>query len=193
MNEALREGLARLSSPPQAQAFRTRPVDLGACYYPNLDNVWEVLDEVERDRQMILVDVNLLVYAWDRGAACHESAVRWLDSKLSESARVGLPWECLLGFMRVVTNPRIYERPAPVNVAWRQVEHWLSARSAWVPLPGDRHQEILGRLLIRLGGGARLIPDAHLAALAIEHGLDLCSTDGDFARFDGLRWVNPLS
>jgi len=90
---------------------------------------------------MILVDVNLLVYAWDRRAACHESAVRWLDSKLSESARVGLPWECLLDFMRVVTNPRIHERPTPVNVAWRQVEHWLSARSAWVPLPGDRHQE----------------------------------------------------
>jgi len=106
---------------------------------------------------------------------------------------VGLPWECLLGFMRVVTNPRIYERPAPVNLAWGQVEHWLSARNAWVPLPGNRHQEILGRLLIRLGGGAKLIPDAHLAALAIEHGLDLCSTDGDFARFDGLRWVNPLS
>ena len=111
---------------------------------------------------------------------------------MSESARVGLPWECLLGFMRVVTNPRIYQMPAPVNVAWGQVEHWLSARNAWIPLPGNRHQEILGRLLTRLGGGAKLIPDAHLAALAIEHGLELCSTDGDFARFDGLRWVNPL-
>ena len=142
---------------------------------------------------MILVDVNLLVYAWDRGAPLHGAAVRWLDGKLSESARVGLPWECLLGFMRVVTNPRIYERPARVSVAWGQVEHWLGARNVWVPLPGNRHQEILGRLLIRLGGGAKLIPDAHLAALAIEHGLDLCSTDGDFARFDGLRWVNPLS
>jgi len=142
---------------------------------------------------MSLVDVNLLVYAWDRRAPLHETAVRWLDRKLSESARVGLPWECLLGFMRVVTNPRIYERPAPVNLAWGQVEHWLSARNAWIPLPGNRHQEILGRLLVRLGGGAKLIPDAHLAALAIEHGLDLCSTDGDFARFDGLRWVNPLS
>jgi hypothetical protein len=104
---------------------------------------------------MILVDVNLLVYAWDRGAALHEAAVQWLDGKLSGSVRVGLPWECLLGFTRVVTNPRIY--------------------------------------VIRLGGGAKLIPDAHLAALAIEHGLDLCSTGGDFARFDGLRWVNPLS
>lgn len=142
---------------------------------------------------MILVDVNLLVYAWDRRSTLHEPAVRWLDGSLSGSTRVGLPWECVLGFLRVVTNPRIYERPAPVHVALSQVEHWLSARNAWIPVAGNRHQEILGRLLIRLGGGAKLIPDAHLAALAIEHGLDLCSTDGDFARFDGLRWVNPLS
>ena len=141
---------------------------------------------------MILVDVNLLVYSWDRRAPLHEAAVHWLDDRLSESARVGLPWECLLGFLRVVTNSRIYQRPAPVSLAWRQVEQWLSAPAVWVPLPGNRHQEILGRLLARLGGGAKLIPDAHLAALAIEHGLDLCSTDGDFARFEGLRWVNPL-
>lgn len=141
---------------------------------------------------MILVDVNLLVYAWDRRAPSHEAAVKWLDTKISEPARVGLPWESLLGFMRVVSNPRIYERPAPVNQAWGQVEAWLKARNTWVPVPGDRHQEILGRLLSRLGGGAKLVPDAHLAALAIEHGLELCSTDGDFARFEGLRWVNPL-
>lgn len=141
---------------------------------------------------MILVDVNLLVYAWDRRSPYHEPAVRWLDDRLSGTARVGLPWESLLGFMRVVTNPRIYERPATVQVAWAQAERWLSARSAWVTVPGDRHQEILGRLLSRLGGGAKLIPDAHLAALAIEHGLALCSTDGDFARFEGLRWENPL-
>ena len=142
---------------------------------------------------MTLIDVNLLVYAWDRRSPFHEPAVQWLDARLSESIRVGLPWECLLGFMRVVTNPRIYERPAPVDVAWRQVELWLNARNVWVPVAGDRHREILNRLLSRLGGGAKLIPDAHLAALAIEHGLVLFTTDGDFARFDGLRWMNPLS
>jgi toxin-antitoxin system PIN domain toxin len=142
---------------------------------------------------VILVDVNLLVYAWDRRSLRHDAALAWLDGKLSESARVGLPWECLLGFMRVVTNPRIYERPASVVVAWGQVQEWLGARNAWVPTPGERHREILGRLLMRLGGGAKLLPDAHLAALAIEHGLSLCSTDGDFARFEGLRWVNPLN
>jgi hypothetical protein len=142
---------------------------------------------------MILVDVNLLVYAWDRKSSLARSSGSVAGWEAEQIRQGGAPWECLLGFMRVVTNPRIFERPAPVNVAWGQVEHWLSARNAWVPLPGNRHQGILGRLLIRLGGGAKLIPDAHLAALAIEHGLDLCSTDGDFARFDGLRWVNPLS
>jgi toxin-antitoxin system PIN domain toxin len=142
---------------------------------------------------MILVDVNLLVYTWDRKSPSHEAAAQWLDGKLSGTARVGLPWECLLGFMRVVTNPRIYERPATVSAAWTQAEHWLSAKNAWIPTPGLRHREILGALLDRLGGGAKLIPDAHLAALAIEHGLALCSTDGDFARYEGLRWVNPLN
>jgi toxin-antitoxin system PIN domain toxin len=141
---------------------------------------------------MILVDVNLLVYAWDRRSPHNDAAIAWLDGKLSGSGRVGLPWECLLGFMRVVTNSRIYERPASVNAAWEQVQGWLGAANVWVPTPGERHGEILGRLFARLGGGAKLIPDAHLAAIAIEHGLALCSTDGDFARFEGLRWVNPL-
>jgi uncharacterized protein len=142
---------------------------------------------------MILIDVNLLVYAWDRRAPLHQPAVHWLDVQLSSSVRVGLPWECLLGFLRVVTNPRIFERPAPVLEAWGAVEHWLTASNVWIPTPGPRHQDILGSLLPHLGGGAKLIPDAHLAALAIEHGLTLCSTDGDFARFKNLRWLNPLS
>ena len=141
---------------------------------------------------MILVDVNILVYAWDARSPLHHPARQWLDLKLSGPTRVGLPWECLLGFLRVVTNPHIYEKPATVQASWAQVEHWLTARNVWIPLPGEHHQAILGRLLSQLGGGAKLIPDAHLAALAIEHGLELCSTDGDFARFGGLRSVNPL-
>lgn len=141
---------------------------------------------------MILIDVNLLVYSWDRRAPQHRVAVEWLDARLSGSARVGIAWESL-GFLRIVTNPRVFERPAPLPVAWEQVQQWLSAPCVWVPVPGDRHQAILSRLLLQLGGGGNLIPDAHLAALAIEYGLDLCSTDGDFARFAWLRWVNPLS
>ena len=141
---------------------------------------------------MILIDVNLLVYSWDRRSPHFVPAQEWLNARLSESVLVGLPWESCLGFLRVVTNPRIYERPDSVARAWKQVEEWLANDNVWIPTPGEGHAGILGKLLRNLGGGAKLIPDAHLAALAMEHGLTLCSTDGDFARFAGLRWVNPL-
>ena len=94
--------------------------------------------------------------------------------------------------MRIVSNPRIFPRPASVAAAWRQMESWLAAESVWIPLPTERHQQILAPLMQRAEGRANLVPDAHLAAPAIEHGLVLCSTDGDFARFDGLAWQNPL-
>jgi toxin-antitoxin system PIN domain toxin len=141
---------------------------------------------------VILVDVNILVYAWDAGSPSHEAARVWLDARLSEPARVALPWESTLGFLRVVTNPRIYQQPATIVRAWRQVTEWLSCNNVWIPHAGGEHDTVLGGLLRNLGGGSKLIPDVHLAALAIEHGLVLCSSDGDFARFAGLRWLNPL-
>jgi toxin-antitoxin system PIN domain toxin len=141
---------------------------------------------------VILVDANLLVYAFVRQAREHDAARAWLDDRLSEPAQVGLPWPSLLAFVRLVTNPRVCERPVRVAVAWDQVEHWLAAEPAWIPLPTERHAATLGALLLASGKGANLVPDAHLAALAIEHGLTLCSSDSDFARFRGLRWVDPL-
>jgi toxin-antitoxin system PIN domain toxin len=141
---------------------------------------------------MILVDVNVLVYAWDAGSPNHEAARTWLDARLSETARVALPWESTLGFLRVVTNPRIYAQPATRGRAWQQVREWLACENVWIPAASVEHAVVLGELLRNLGGGSKLIPDAHLAALAIEHGLLLCSTDGDFARFAGLRWINPV-
>jgi toxin-antitoxin system PIN domain toxin len=141
---------------------------------------------------VILVDVNLLVYSWDARAPQHGAARTWLDARLSESGRVALPWESTLGFLRVVTNPRIYERPASVAEAWAQVREWLACENVWIPHANEEHSVVLGALLRELGGGPRLIPDAHIAAMAIEHGLILCSTDGDFARFPGLRWTNPI-
>ncbi len=79
-----------------------------------------------------------------------------------------------------------------MSAAWQQVESWLATQTVWVPLPTERHHEALAPLMASVEGRANLVPDAHLAALAIEHGLVLCSTDGDFARFDGLEWRNPL-
>ncbi|HSM91432.1 MAG TPA: type II toxin-antitoxin system VapC family toxin [Anaeromyxobacteraceae bacterium] len=142
---------------------------------------------------MILVDANLLVYAHVASLAQHERARAWLDEKLSGPAPVGLPWESLLAFVRLVSNPRVFERPLTVADGWAQVESWLSCPIAWIPEPTERHAQVLGALLKAPGLRANHVPDAHLAALALEHGLAVCSTDGDFARFPGVRWENPLS
>ncbi len=142
---------------------------------------------------MILVDTNLLVYAHVADFPQHEAAHEWLDASLNSLPRVALPWPSLVGFVRITTNPRVFARPEPVESAWQQVEEWLRATPVWAPVPTDRHQEVLGRLVRETRPTANLIPDAHLAALAIEHGLTLCSTDGDFARFPGLTWRDPLA
>lgn len=142
---------------------------------------------------MILVDSNLLIYAYMTGLSQHNAAHRWLDQVLNGTPRVGLPWSSLLAFLRLVTNPRVFEQIPSMTEAWHQVEQWLQAESVWIPLPTERHAEVLGHLLARTGGGSKLVSDAHLAALAIEHGLTLCSADGDIARFPGLKWENPLA
>ena len=141
---------------------------------------------------MILVDANLLVYAQSRSFRQHEPARAWLDGRLNGPAPIGLPWPSLLAFVRIISNPRVVDRPRSLPKAWSQVEAWLDCPPAWIPLPTEQHRETLGELL-RVVPRGNLVPDAHLAALAVEHGLTLCSTDGDFARFPGLRWENPLA
>ncbi len=121
----------------------------------------------------------------------HQPARSWLDDRLENAARVGLPWQSLLGFVRVVSQPRLFDPPVAIAVAWRQVEAWLDADPSWIPTATRRHRNVLGSLM-HVVSAPRFVSDAHLAALAIEHGLTLCSTDGDFARFPGLRWENPL-
>ncbi len=140
---------------------------------------------------MILVDANLLIYAHVRDFAEHTVAREWLDDQINEQPRVGLAWSSLLAFMRITTNARVFERPLSIQKAWAQVEAWLSAPASWIPTPGVPHAAILGSLVPQIAR-PNLVPDAHLAALAIEHGLTLCSTDGDFARFQDLSWENPL-
>jgi len=142
---------------------------------------------------VILIDANLLIYAHVKNLPQHVAARGWLDKCLNASAPVGLPWPSLLGFLRIVTNPRIFERPESIKDAWKQVKEWLECPSAWIPRPAERHVEILEGLIVDLNITANLVPDAHLAALAIEHGLILCSADGDFGRFPDLKWQNPIS
>jgi len=141
---------------------------------------------------MILVDANLLVYAHVGSLPQHGKAREWLDERLNGAPPVGLPWPSLLGFLRLSANPRIFERPLSMILAWRQVKSWLQCDPVWIPVPTEKHGQILESLLAEVGSRSNLVPDAHLAALAIEHGLILCSTDGDFARFPSLRWENPL-
>jgi uncharacterized protein len=141
---------------------------------------------------VILVDANLLIYAANTAAPEHDLARSWLDEQLSGTGRVGLPWPSLLAFVRLASNPIVVRRPITPRDAWRQVEEWLACESAWIPTPGRQHAEVVGRFLQHAWMTSRLVPDAHLAALAVEHGLTLCSTDGDFARFPGVEWRNPL-
>lgn len=142
---------------------------------------------------MIVVDANLLVYAHVKSFAQHQASHTWLDAQLNGTTSVGLPWPSTLAFIRLVTNPRIFEHPKSVADAWTQVEEWLACPRVWIPQPTERHAEILGPLLRTWTTRANLVPDTHLAALAIEHGLTLCSTDSDFSRFPELTWNNPLT
>lgn len=142
---------------------------------------------------MILVDANLLVYAHGASMPEHARARGWLDEKLSGPSRVGLPWQSLLTFLRLVTNPRIFRNAESLSSAWKKIDEWMSSDAAWMPEPTGRHADILKGLLALPGLNANDVPDAHLAALAIEHGLTLCSSDRGFARFSGLNWLNPLA
>jgi toxin-antitoxin system PIN domain toxin len=142
---------------------------------------------------VILIDVNILLYARNIDADQHSASREWLDHQLSGSTPVGLPWTSLLGFLRIATNPRALRQSLTMDAALKQVLSWLSAEPAWTPAPTERHATVLTGLLTLPGMYGNLVSDAHLAALAIEHGLTLCSTDGDFARFPGLSWRNPIA
>jgi len=142
---------------------------------------------------LILVDANLLVYARVEDFAQHKAARSWLDERLNGVPAVGLPWPSLMAFVRLVSNPRIFDRPMPSDDAWRQVEEWLACSPVWTPEPTEHHHEVLSTLMPAVGNRPNLVPDAHLAAIAIQYGLTLCSTGADFGRFEGLKWENPLS
>lgn len=111
----------------------------------------------------------------------------------SGTETVGLPWVVSLGFIRLITNPRIFERPVPVETAIQRVRSWLERPQVQILQPGPRHADLVFSLLIQLGTATSMTTDAHLAALAQEHQALLHTADTDFARFPGLRWTNPLS
>ena len=141
---------------------------------------------------MILIDTNLLVYSQISSMPQHARTADWLQRQLSSGMKVGLPWQSLLGFVRLASNMRFFGRAQSTPDSWRKVREWLSIDTVWIPQPTERHVDLLDDMLGKEHLSASSVMDAHLAALAIEHGLVLCSNDSGFARFGKLRWLNPL-
>lgn len=141
----------------------------------------------------MIVDANILIYAVDQASSQHLRAKTWLEQQLNGESRVGLPWPSLLAFMRIATGIRTASAPLASKSAWSIVEAWLDSPVAWIPSPTSRHREVLARLVDKYEVTGNLVPDAHLAAYAIENGVPLASADTDFARFSELRWINPVA
>ncbi len=141
---------------------------------------------------MILVDANILLYAYVPSSKHHETARDWLETTFSKPEPVGLSWVTILAFLRISTNPRILQDAFSVAEAVGIVSAWLEAPVVTILEPGKRHWEILREMMTKGQAYGPLTTDAHLAALAIEHGATLATTDKDFTRFPGLRILNPL-
>jgi hypothetical protein len=139
-----------------------------------------------------LPDVNLFLYAVDESSPRHRPARAWVEAALSGSETVALAWTTLLGFVRLSTRANLFEAPLEVQEALDLIDGWLAQPCTTVVHPTDRHSAVLRELLGPLGAAGNLANDAHLAALAIEHGALVCSCDSDFSRFPGVRWVDPL-
>ena len=142
---------------------------------------------------MKLVDLNLLLYAVNRDAPHHRAAKKWLEDSLASDEPVGLSWSVLLGFLRIATHRRVLPAPLEARQAISVIDGWIDRANVLIVQPGSEHWRILRELLLEIGTAGNLTTDAHLAALAIEHGCELYSSDSDFGRFPWLRWTNPLA
>lgn len=142
---------------------------------------------------MILIDANLLLYAYHRRAVEHNASRAWLEATLSGSDSVRFAWLTLWAFVRIATNPRAFEQPLSASEAGEAVASWLAQPTAGILEPGERHLDILRDLIHEGQVAGPLVMDAVIAALAVEHGATLCTTDRDFSRFSRLKWTNPLA
>jgi len=141
---------------------------------------------------MILVDVNLLLYAENADSPHHQKAKEWWESTLSSSTPIYFAWETVLGFLRMSTNRLMVQKPISGADSINRIESWFAQPGVAFLLPGPGHWRILSKLIREYSLTGNDIPDAHLAALALEHGLELFTADTGFSRFDTLRWQNPL-
>jgi toxin-antitoxin system PIN domain toxin len=142
---------------------------------------------------MIVLDANILLYAYDTTSAHHAVARAWIEQVLSSGTAVGIPWQTAAAFPRVVTNPRLPGERFTIEQAVRVVEHWLEQPNVKPLAPGENHWPLLRQMMVDGQTRGPLITDAQLAALTIECGGILHTTDRDFTRFPGLRWTNPFA
>jgi len=142
---------------------------------------------------MIMVDVNLLIYAIDSDSPHHKIASSWLERTLNGNELVGLPWIVVLAFLRVSTRAGVLRIPMTVEKAVSYCQEWLDLGSVRLLVPGKKHWPIFRNLVLTVGTAGNLTSDVHLAALALEHGCPLYSVDNDFKRFPGITHVNPLA
>jgi len=141
----------------------------------------------------VILDANILLYARNETDPRHAAARQWLESALNGSTRVGLPWWSLSAFVRIATNARAFADPLSPDEAAAQVDEWLDAPRAWLAEPTPLYREVFTSLVRTHDVRGPLVTDAQLAALAIDHGVPIVSTDADFARFPAVEWVNPLA
>jgi toxin-antitoxin system PIN domain toxin len=142
---------------------------------------------------MQLVDANVLLYAINEGARNHDRARGWLDESFAGRHTIGFAWIVLLAFLRLSTHRAVFPRPLSPEAACEVAERWLSQPGAVLVHPGERHLGLLAGLIGQLGAAGNLVNDAHLAALALEHGAQIVSFDADYARFEGVRWETPTA
>ncbi len=142
---------------------------------------------------MKIVDINLLIYAINKDTPHHPKAKKWFEDSLSSDEPFGFAWIVILGFLRIITSGRIMPNPLAPEVAMEMIDDWLKQPPSLTVVTSRQHWSIFKELLAPLGTAANLTSDAHLAALSIEHGARLYSTDNDFSRFHSLRWTNPLA
>ena len=140
----------------------------------------------------MIVDANVLLYATNEESPPHSTARRWLTEALSGEQRIGIPWQSIGAFARVSTHPRVFHRPLSPTEVEENIDAWFASDVVWIPPTTVHSVRIYNRLAERHHIPANLVPDAQLAALAIEHGVAVVSFDSDFARFPEVAWVNPL-
>lgn len=141
---------------------------------------------------MIVLDANILLYAYDSASSKHPKARAWVQNVLSQAAPVGLPWQTVGAFLRIMTNTRLPGERFSLEEAAQIVDGWFEQPNVRLLIPGDDHWMLLRRMIVEGQAPGALVSDAQIAALTVEYGGTLHTTDRDFARFPGLRWTNPL-